>query len=280
MKKRVIILLLLLIIAGIIFGIYHYRKLQQERANKDHVTAYGNVDVRQVNIAFRVAGYLEKMLVEEGDWVHAGDLLAELDVQPYQDQMAEAEAQLAVTLTGVENANLLLARRKELIGIGGVSQEDLDDATARYAMLVAESQATNASLRVMQDNLSYTHVYAPHDGMIITRIREPGSVVNAGEPVYTLTLVSPVWVQAFVPEPDLGRIRYGMKAKITTDTPSAPVYEGVIGFISPVAEFTPKMVQTTDLRPDLVYRVRIRVDNQDQGLKQGMPVTVQIQTSS
>ena len=118
------------------------------------------------------------------------------------------------------------------------------------------------------------------DGIILTRIREPGTVVNPSDPVYTLSVISPVWIRAYVNEPELSMIYYGMPAEIYTDTQegadAGPIYTGQVGFISPVAEFTPKTVETTKLRTDLVYRIRVYADNPDQYLKQGMPVTVKV----
>jgi HlyD family secretion protein len=129
---------------------------------------------------------------------------------------------------------------------------------------------------VAKDNVSYTRAYAPTDGVILTRIREPGTVVNPANPVYTLSVTDPVWVRAFVDEPELGQVYYGMPAEVFTDVEKGKSYSGKVGFISPVSEFTPKTVETTQLRTDLVYRLRIYVDNPDRGLVQGMPVTVKL----
>ena len=98
-----------------------------------------------------------------------------------------------------------------------------------------------------------------------------------GQPVYTLAVDNPVWVRTYVAEPDLGRIYPGQQATVSTDTGDS--YQGQIGFISPQAEFTPKNVETTQLRTDLVYRLRVIVDNPDQGLRQGMPVSIVIDTA-
>jgi HlyD family secretion protein len=98
----------------------------------------------------------------------------------------------------------------------------------------------------------------------------------AGETVYTLSLRKPVWVRAYIAEPQLGLIHPGAAVQIFTDTrPGAP-YEGQVGFISPVAEFTPKSVETPELRADLVYRFRVVVTNADPALRQGMPVTLRL----
>jgi HlyD family secretion protein len=95
-------------------------------------------------------------------------------------------------------------------------------------------------------------------------------------PVYTLALTNPVWVRAYVSEPDLGKIKLGMSAEVSTDSYPGKVYKGWVGFISPTAEFTPKSVETTEERTKLVYQVRIYVCNSQNELRLGMPATVVI----
>ncbi|MEX0643767.1 MAG: HlyD family efflux transporter periplasmic adaptor subunit, partial [Parvularculaceae bacterium] len=146
-----------------------------------------------------------------------------------------------------------------------------EDVKAAQAALSAEK----AALSLAQRRLSDTDLVAPNDGVILTRVREPGAVVGPGQPIYTLSLTSPVWVRTYVAEPDLGNIRPGAAAVVRTD--SGDQYDGQIGFISPTAEFTPKSVETKELRTSLVYRVRVIIDNPDDGLRQGMPVTVTLQ---
>jgi HlyD family secretion protein len=107
-------------------------------------------------------------------------------------------------------------------------------------------------------------------------VREAGAIVAGGETVYVLSLTSPVWVRSYVAEPDLGRIRPGMKVMIRTDTPGARPLEGRIGFISPTAEFTPKTVETRELRTALVYRFRVVIDDPSGALRQGMPVSITV----
>src|SRR5690606_10024904 len=121
--------------------------------------------------------------------------------------------------------------------------------------------------------LDDTSLKAPSDGTILTRIREPGTILAAGAPVYTLSLDQAVWIRAYIEEPDLGKIAPGTQVAIETDS-SAKRYRGRVGFISPRAEFTPKSVETPGARTDLVYRIRIIVDDADAGLRQGMPVTI------
>lgn len=243
---------------------------------EDGLTLFGNVDVRQVDIGFRVNGQVEELLFEEGDVVKKGQLLARLDKAPYDKQLQEAEAAVVLAKASFENAEYVFKRRQDLVASGGVSEEDLQTTDSSYKQAKATLQQAEAANLVAADNLAWTEVYSPTEGIILTRIREPGTVVKASDPVYVLSIKSPVWIRAYVNEPNLGNVHFGMKADIYTDTRGGKVYSGRVGFISPVAEFTPKTVETMQLRSDLVYRLRIYADNPDDGLKQGMPVTVKL----
>ena len=253
------------------FGLFMF---SQKQVKSDEIVLYGNVDVRQVAISFRVGGQVEQLYFQEGDRVEAGTLLCALDETPYDSQRQQAAAAVEAIGYHLNNAQAVWLRRAELIESGAVSQEDLDTSRTLRDQLRANLAQAEGSLAVAEDNMKYTKVYAPTGGIILTRIREPGSVVNPADPVYTLSVSEPVWIRAFVNEPQLGEVYYGMEAQVRTDLKQGRVYAGKVGFISPVAEFTPKTVETAQLRTDLVYRLRVYVDEPDSGLVQGMPVTV------
>lgn len=276
-KRFVTIALVAVSLAALVWASLLFFRTEE---NPNELVLYGNVDVRQVDIGFRVPGMVEKLYFEEGDYVKTGDRLASLDRTPYDSQVREAVANFESAKASYENAKILLKRRQELIEVGGVSQEDLDNATTSCSEMLANLLQFKAALTVALDNLSYTEACAPTDGVILTRIREPGTVVNPTDPVYTLSVSSPVWIRAYVDESHLGDVYYGMTAEVFTDTKGEKSYTGKIGFISPVSEFTPKTVETTELRTDLVYRLRVYVDNPDRMLKQGMPVTVKLHIGS
>lgn len=282
MKRLFFLLVLLLIAATIIYQLNppwfskYYSRWFSKPEEKDVLILYGNVDIRQVDLGFRVNGRVNSMPFQEGDLVLTGALMATLDKQPYQDQAKQAAARVRSVKASFDNAIRLVQRRTQLLGTGGVSQQDIDDALASQDVFYANLDEAQAALGVAQTNLQDTELYSPSDGTILTRIREPGTVVREADPIYTLSLISPVWVRAYVSEPQLGLIYPGMPAEVYTDTLGGKVYRGHIGFISPVAEFTPKTVETTQLRTDLVYRLRVIVDNPNHALKQGMPVTVKI----
>ncbi|HYG36697.1 MAG TPA: efflux RND transporter periplasmic adaptor subunit, partial [Clostridia bacterium] len=147
-----------------------------------------------------------------------------------------------------------------------------EKAQAKAELARAEAALARAELRVED-----TVLKAPSDGVVLTRAQEPGAILQPGTTVLTVSLVKPVWVRAYIEEPNLGHIHPGMKVNIYTDTRPDRPYTGQIGYISPRAEFTPKNVETPQLRTSLVYRLRIVVENPDEGLRQGMPVTVRMQ---
>lgn len=298
----------------------------QRVVTNGEVVMYGNVDIRQVDLAFMVDGKVAEVLVDEGGAVKAGDVLARLDPENYKYAVAQAEAAMAQAQANADkaiagsrvkeidgararlseararlaNAEALLARRKSLAKDDNVSKQALDDAQrdvnvaratvstrdSELALAVeglrsedvdaarAAAQAAQAMLDQAKYRLAQTEIIAPSDGTILTRIREPGAVVGPNAPVLTLALTSPVWVRTYVDGPQLGRVAPGTAVTITTDDPEGKTYQGTVGFVSPTAEFTPKAVETPELRTDLVYRMRIVVANPDQRLRQGMPVTV------
>jgi HlyD family secretion protein len=319
-------ILLLVVAVAAVGGALAWYALREDAAPADVLTLYGNVEVRDVDLAFNVEGRLEEMLVEEGDRVEQGQTLARLDPSYLESalavararadaqeaivakleagsrpaEIARAEAELAEALAAAENARLILQRRQTLVVSDTVSQQALDDAQAALRQSEAEAdaqrenltllregprkediEAARAQLRadmatidLIQRRLEETDLKAPNDGTVLTRVREPGAVVLPTSSIYTLSLTDPVWVRTYLPETELGRVVPGMTAEVTADSLPGKVYRGQVGFISPTAEFTPQSVQTPELRTDLVYRARIIVDAADQGLRQGMPVTI------
>jgi len=297
------------------------------RANDGRLTLYGNVDIREVELGFRVGGRLAQVAVEEGDRVDGGRRLASLDARPFTEEMAIASARVAARraehdelVAGtraeeIEQARATLAEREAmrlravrdferqqvLFERGDVSEARLDEYRATLERAEARVRAAEAALDLAvagprqedktaalaalaaaeaeaqraETRLADTELHAPADGVVLSRLREPGAILEAGAPVLTLTLTDPIRIRAYVAEPDLGRIAPGQAVEVTTDSRPDRAYDGRVGFISPTAEFTPRAVQTEELRSRLVYRLHVIVDDGD-GLHQGMPVTVRV----
>ena len=329
-KKRIIGLVVIAVAA---IGAYAYfDHWRGERVANGEIVLYGNVDIREADLAFNVGGRIKTMEVEEGDRVKKGQLLATLEPETYQaqvdaakagveaqkaaldrllagsrpEEIKEARANLQAIQANLEDAKINLKRTEELARTQVAAQQKLDQNRASVKNLQAELAAAQqrltlaiqgprkediaqaramlaaqeAQLALATSQLGYTKLFAPDDGVIKTRIVEPGAVVQAPAPVYTLALSNPVWVRTYIPEPDMGKIHPGMKALVYTDSEPGKAHEGWVGFMSPVAEFTPKAVETSDVRTSLVYRVRVYVDDPDSSLRQGMPVTVRLKSGA
>ncbi len=164
---------------------------------------------------------------------------------------------------------------KELhaLAVLGPRKEDISEAKA---LLKVNESALKLAKKTWQD----AHLYAPSKGIIQDRILEPGDMADNRTPVFTLALIDPVWARVYVPENQLGQLKYGLAVQILTDSYPGKVYDGWVGFISPAAEFTPKTVETPELRTSLVYQVRVYACNPQNELRLGMPVTVHIPLTS
>jgi HlyD family secretion protein len=324
MNSRRVVFLLLFIAAA--FGGYWWYYLRP--APNGPLILQGNVEIRQVNLGFKVAGRIEKLSVDEGDTIRPGQTLASLEKVYFDDAVAQARAQrdqmaanyerlragnrpeeiaqaralVAEREAALTNARVTMNRASELLKTPAGSQKTFDDAQAAERQADAQLNSARQALRlqeagfrqedialgkaqlgerqaavtVAERNLADADLIAPSAGTVLSRVRETGAIVAAGEAVYVLSLTSPVWVRTYVSEPDLGRVQPGMEVQIKTDTPGGKTYTGRIGFISTAAEFTPKTVETTELRTALVYRLRIVIGGDTSFLRQGMPVTVTV----
>lgn len=325
-KKIFRVVILLAVIATVAAGIYYYRK--NGEAPADRLRLYGNVDIRQVQLAFEDVGRIEAIYVTEGDRVAPGDLVARIDPVRYRsavaaadakvasqkqvlarliagsrdEEIAAAKARVSAAQAAEEDARSNYERAKQLADTQFVSRQKLD--TAEAALKTAEAnldarqqelalavkgprqedidaaratlEAYKAEQALATQRLKDTDLTAPAGGVIRDRISEPGDMAFPQTPVLTLALTNPLWVRAYVDETNLGKIAPGMKAEVVTDSYPDKTYAGWIGYISPTAEFTPKTVQTEELRSKLVYQVRVYVCNPENQLRLGMPATVTI----
>lgn len=218
------------------------------------------------------------------------------------EEIAQAKATMEGLQAIYENSESVYARTLELLPQGLASTEDRDTAQAQvrsarasyqaaqqsYVLAVkgprAEDiaaartayQSASAAADLAEREFADTNLYAPAEGIVEDRILEPGDMASPGTPVYTIALTEPLWVRAYLPETQLGKVAPGMAASITTDSFPGRSYRGWVGYIAPTAEFTPKTVETSELRTRLVYQVRIYACNARDELRLGMPATVTI----
>jgi len=329
MKKRIIrVIVLVVVITAVIFGV-RWKKSHENGGGDGNLKLYGTIDIRDASLAFTEQERIDAVLVEEGDRVEAGQVLAHLKTDRLEAQIqevnakiaaqqevvnrlkagsrfqeiAQARAQVAAAKANVQNAEQNYQRIEKTFKAGASSDQALDDAKSRFEVAqanlkVAENalalvlegprkediaaaesglEALKSGLSLLNVRLSEMTLTAPADGIVQSRILEPGEMASPVKPVLTLALTDPKWARVFVSEPDLGKIAGGMKARVFSDSFPGEAVEGWIGFISPTAEFTPKAVQTEELRTKLVYEVRVFVKDPEDKLRLGMPVTVRVE---
>lgn len=198
----------------------------------------------------------------ERSYQRVRDLEQKRLASPQQSDDARANAEAAAASARAVEAALALAR-------AGTRAE-------RIAAAQASLQVLEADLALAERNLTEAELRAPAEGVIQTRILEPGDMASPSRPLYTLALTRPLWARVYAPEAALGRLRPGLPAEVLSDSFPGKVYPGWVGYLSPSAEFTPKSVQTEELRADLVYQVRIFVCDQREELRLGMPITARL----
>lgn len=302
------------------------------RRQAESLTLFGNVDLRQVELAFNDSDRISAVLVQEGDRLVPGEVVARLDVSRLRPQVAQLEAETAAQQAVVDRfhagnrpqeiaeakaaldaaqADAIVARaqadRTQSLwsassGQAAVSRQDVDNAKAAadaaeakvqgqrkayelevlgprredIAQAEAQLQALRAQLAVLRQALTDAQLVAPVAGEVRSRLMEPGEMASPQKPVLTIAETDPKWVRAYVSETDLPHLHPGMAAGVSVDGYPGRTYKGWVGFISSVAEFTPKTVETPELRTSLVYEVRVFVTDPQDDLRLGMPATVHI----
>jgi HlyD family secretion protein len=389
MRKRSFGILLAIVALGVLgYWIFNFYLMRPS----NRIGASGTIETAEVDVSSQVAGRVQERLVQEGDRVVRGQIIARLDLQPlrealeraraqleaakvalpqlrdslswtrrtveeqekaaraaaeslqarYQEiktgprsqEIRQAEAALAAAEAAYSKAKLDLERARELVQKRVYSQAVLDAAEAGFTAArsqrdsaqealslmregsrkeqidgaeaqlrqarAALAQATSnwmqvtikekdlaaaeahveelqAAFNIAQINLDYGELRAPIGGWVLQKNIEAGEVVNVGTPVVTLGDIEDLWMNVYVAETAVGKLRLEDPVEITVDAHPNQVFSGRIIFISQEAEFTPKNIQTKDERTKLVYRVKVSIRNKDQKLKPGMPADAVLQ---
>jgi HlyD family secretion protein len=326
-KKRLIAVVIVL--AAATAAVYYGAKRSGKDSGKIRVS--GNIEVTTVEVSFKIPGRVRERLVDEGETVKTGQIVARLDsedliqevagrraeMQAAQAALAElengyrkediAQAQAALERVKADENRLQVdfARQQALFKKEVISKREFDASMAAYKASrasVREAQERLALLRrgprretidqararlrdaeavlsLAEMRLGYSTLTSPLNGLVLSKNIEPGEQVAAGTPVVTVGMLDNVWVRAYVNETDLGRIKVGQTATVTTDTWPGRKYDGYVSFISSEAEFTPKNVQTEKERVKLVYRIKVVIPNPNMELKPGMPADAEILTA-
>jgi HlyD family secretion protein len=329
MKKFVIGLLLVLAAAG---GLSYWYLWPSSGHQRDQLRLMGHIEATETDLAFKVPGIITRINFQEGEYIKAGAVAAELDGKDLRDEIAAALAKknaAAATLdrllagsrrqeiaaakaavlqaqADLDNKKLDYDRMEGLLGRQAVTVSRRDNARAAFLMaqearrrarenydLVqegprkediaqarAELKQRQAELELAQTRLGYTTLTAPVNGVVLTRPAEPGEVAAIGTTILTTADLDNVYLEAYIPESDLAKVRLGQKAWVTTDAYPDKKFAAWVSFINSKAEFTPKTVETYKERVALVYRTKIRLENPNYELKPGMPAEAVILLNS
>ncbi|MFQ8625378.1 MAG: efflux RND transporter periplasmic adaptor subunit [Candidatus Gastranaerophilaceae bacterium] len=182
MKKKITALILILLIIGTA-AFFMTRK----KENPNELTLYGNIEIRQVDLSFQVSGIIEKMLKEEGDSVKKGELLAILDSKDYKSNLEKAESEVNKTLALKNDAVSKFDRNAPLVEDNTISKQEYDTLKNTKDKAKADYDAAVAARTYAKNQLDYTKIYAPDEGIIMVRVQEPGATVNKGQIVYSIS---------------------------------------------------------------------------------------------
>jgi HlyD family secretion protein len=247
----------------------------------------GRVEAKQVDIAAREPLRVEEIFVQEGDLTSRGQVLAKMDTSTLESQwneanagFAAAEERVAAAKSGVvrqqsvaSNARVQEQRLGELLKTNSASQSEYDLAkTAAEAseagleeekakLRTAEQQvvAAAANIKTIQTRIDDATLKSPVRGRVLYRLAEPGEVLGAGGKVLTLVNLEDVYMEIFLPAKDAGKLRVGSEARLTADHNPDRCVAGIVSFVSPEAQFTPKQVETKSERDKLMFRVKVQV---------------------
>ncbi len=330
-KKMIFLLVGAVLVLGAAYMGYNWYKESESNQNRVELTLYGNVDIREADLAFRGSDRIESLLVDSGDRVKKGQVLGELNKTEIllnikqiqakieaqgevvrklekgsrEEEIGQYEARVLAAEAEAIKAQADYGRMKEAYDISGgeaISKQALANAEALAAVTqakVKEAQealnlavagnrqediaAAMAERKVLVEQLAYQEylleqatLKSPADGVIRSRLLEVGEMASPQKTVFKLALDDKKWIRVYIKETDLGYVREGQKAEVMIDSYPGKMIQGQVGYISSTAEFTPKTVQTDELRTSLVYEVRVYVDDIDNVLRMGMPATVTV----
>lgn len=284
LRKWFVLLALLLLAAG---GVVAYLYLTRPALPPGFAGGNGRLEANDLYIASKYPGRIEQVLFDEGATVEAGQVVARMDTSALEAQLRQAVAQIAeaqdarkvaiaqVAVKSAESnyAAQQYARSKELVPRGAVSQREAEVDNAN--MLASRAQLAGAQAEVVRAGASIDAAAATADRLraeindavlvapirarVETRMAEPGEVLPAGGRVLSLLDLSDVYMYVFLPAEVTGKVRIGSEARIVLD--AAPQYpiRAFVSYVSPMAQFTPKTVETAEERHNLTFRVKLQI---------------------
>jgi len=314
---------IILAAVAVVGGLVYWLVWWETRPPKDILRLQGHMEATETDMAFKVAGIIQYIFFQEGEWVSMNQVVAGLEAKDLKDEVdraratlaaskatlakfetgyrpqevKEAEAQVGKTKADLVNKKLDFARYQNLYQrkvVPAITRDKFEadylmakethrSALEQYSMLKegyrvedidkarGDFQQAQAGLELALTRLGYGTINSPVNGVVLVRPMEPGMTAAVGAPVLTLGDMDNIYFQGYIPEADLAKVKFGMKAYVTTDAYPGKKYPAWVSFINSKAEFTPKTVETYKERVTLVYRCKIRAQNLNYDLKPGMP---------
>jgi HlyD family secretion protein len=267
--------------------------------NGDRADAYGNFEVEETTISSQAGGELLQFDIEEGDLLKPGQVIGIVDSTTLVIQKSEIMANIAsvkvnrsnvaaqkrVLETEMKNLKRELNRVKRLIESEAATQKQLDDLegnievlksktqalNSQYAVINAQVKALHAKIALIDDQIRRCIITNPSNGLVLTKLARKNELVIPGRPLYKIADMQKVYLKAYISETQLSTIKQGQQVTVSIDyQDSTKEMSGVITWVSSESEFTPKIIQTKEERVNLVYGIKVAVDN-DGYLKLGMP---------
>lgn len=309
--KGLLVLAAAIVIGG---GVYAYNEwwLQSGHLPEGFASGNGRIEATEVDVATKLAGRLQEVLVREGDMVEAGTVVARLEMNTLEAQLKAAKAELARAVESKAYAEAIVDQRRSEVTLaqkhlartsalqkqGHVSQEQIDSdqntlTSAKAALRAAEVgvqeasaaiDAASAQVESIQVNLADSELRAPISGRVLYRLAEPGEVVAAGGKVLTLLDLQDVYMTIFLPTKDASRLDMHGEARIILDAVPEYVIPASVSYVSPQAQFTPKAVETREEREKLMFRVKVKIEPElllkyEQKVKVGVPGEAYVRTA-
>ncbi|WP_455234072.1 HlyD family secretion protein [Thiogranum longum] len=285
-KAAAIGALLAMVLGG---GVLYWRYSLGPQEIEGFASGNGRIEATEIDIATKRAGRLEEVLVNEGDRVEPGQVLARVDRQSLLAELRQAEARVNQAYTERDHAKAVIKQRESECELaekdlkrteklyrqdpGAVSREQLEHdtvavETAQAACAAAEAQLANAEAAIqaalaeverIKADLDDTVLRASRGGRVLYRLAEPGEVLPAGGKVLTVLDLTDVYMTIFLPTAQAGRVSLGAEARIVFDAAPEYVVPAAVSFVAPRAQFTPKEVETRSERDKLMFRIKLRI---------------------
>ncbi|QFR49090.1 HlyD family efflux transporter periplasmic adaptor subunit [Sulfurimonas lithotrophica] len=276
-----------LIVGGFIVY-YMMENLNSNQLPDAFVFGNGRLEMTEVDIATKYPGRVKEVLVQEGDMVSKGQLMAKLDTKELEAKLKQTKAMVEQAVQQKEYAKAIVAQRKsELllakknlerskslyinknISLVQLQQDEtklissnaaLEAAKAQVVSADASIEAAKAQVETIKVNIEESNLFAPIEGRVLYKLVEPGEIVGSGTKLYTLLDLSDTYMTIFLPTADAGRVAINTQARIVVDAmPNMPI-PAFVSFVSPEAQFTPKEIETEKERAKLMFRIKVKVD--------------------